>query len=527
MRRALAGGLLVAACVQLYLGLRPGLDQAPAPPTAPRPSTPAPRRLRSAPPVMDAVGSAPAAATPSPPERSEAPAETRFKVLSDTGEPLAGARVAVFELHGGLRARRTPQIELTTDAFGVARAEQPRSSDWHAEVSLPGFVPAQTPRVLPGSELVTRLARGAEVTLYVRERDGRPSSGPKTVRVLQAVESGWLASVSTAQADGEIVTAVVPVSGKGVIEIAVDAGAGGYVLWRREPWGADAIADTVQLTQGVEFSGFVLDAISGAPLANARVRIASPAATTDAAGAFRLIVNYPLERLTPSARIYADHSDYAPASLPVGGVDPRNVVFSLEAGAKTRIDVTGLGPAETASVIATFWDKKMPYRRVAASRLPDGSFEAHGLSQGRQYYGTVDAPGCAPAPFTFAVGNPCTPSLTVAVRRLVRVRGRVMRAGGGPVAGARCELNLVDSTLVAADGTFKVPGATPKFSVPHEWSVGPAWTTDASGAFQLEAPPGSHHLRVFSNGPDRDFVSVAFTVAESDEPVDVGTLTVR
>lgn len=253
----------------------------------------------------------------------------------------------------------------------------------------------------------------------------------------------------------------------------------------------------VQLSCGAALEGRVTDDL-GAPVAHARIELTSErgghvllaSATTDEEGRFAL------------ADLEPGDVDVAVRAPSYATSDLRRSV-ELSAGATARLDLElSRGAVATGRVVDAETELPVAGARVeqrwGASSVrtgADGRYELRGIDASASSVLAVEAVGYAATEERLPAGVDGQYELDFALRRGVRVHGRVVGAAGEPVAGA--SVTLVGAELApelqrlawrpvatAADGSFAIEDA--RVDLPHVLRV--VARGHAGGLWDLPSP---------------------------------------
>ncbi len=416
-------------------GARPVAADLPAAPLAPLPDARAGERTAA--PVAAAIGDAP---------REPGPTELWGLVVeAGTRRPIEGADVELlhcdadefWNLDLAYGERVASLARRRTGADGRFRFDVARARAHRLAVRAIGFAPAVALQCTGGSDVVVELARGASVSGVVRSA-GKPVADA-TVRL--AVR-GVTVELALARTDHD-----------GAFRCADVAPANAFVQVRandlQEHWREiDIAAGTsqhleIELEAGRTLRGRVVDAGTGAPIADARVSDSwtmRRVVRTDADGRFALLGL----RDDSFVMCHVEARGYATAGRNVGGALDRPAEFRLVRGGDVAGRIVDEHAAPLANAYAAVCTEivEAPGMRgadwIAATVAADGRFVAVGLRPAQHYWLYVRAAGFGTRVYALARALGSGERLDVGdvvLRAAGGVEGRVVDDAGAGMPG--------------------------------------------------------------------------------------------
>jgi len=347
-----------------------------------------------------------AGAPPIDPER-----DLRGIVVATDGEPIAGAALTVLlaadrQAPDGLAPEAEPaRATARTEEDGRFRFRLEPAETYDLDVEASGRAHLRRPSLYAGEELRIVLPRAAAIVGRVREAgSGAPLAGVEVVASAGIVQSpGALRPRARSAADGSYRLDALAAD-----VFQVGAAVAGHVHGSRSALrvgeGEELCVD-FELERGIGLHGRVTDGTTHAPIAGARVELASQpgGALTDADG------RYELRGLTADANLVRVQAEgYGRFDLELGDLGPqdREQDFFLLRGRRARgrlVDRSG-APVVHASISA--WadrpgDAERPNDLGHARSDEDGRFELADLRADLRHSLFVRAAGHASALFDF------------------------------------------------------------------------------------------------------------------------------
>ena len=423
-------------------------------------------------------------------------ASLRGRVLTETGEPLANARVELREhapVWTALPARATteeaPPVALATSARdGSWQAEVEGGHAWDLAVRASGLALRRVPAVVEGEDVEVRLARAATLVLECRDARDAPCPGARIEVLLAGSAQAFL--VGRTDRDGRWRSDEVPPGAWALLAHAADGAAEACV--QVAVVAGAVLEQRVTFADGVTLQGTVRSADDGRPIAGAEISIAPdepPLAVTGTDGCFRLAgLNF--ERGAWDVRAAAP--GFAPASR---RVDACAASLDVELDTGWRLVGRALEPdgRGLAGARVTVWGKRETGTELAwdvreTRSGADGAFELECLAADLDYAVLLRAPGRG-AELRAAPRGERRERVAVAPVVLapgLEVSGAVRRADGSAIADAKV---LVEPVADVVEGAPTATTTTIVIGRGSPTGAGPAVPLDLSalGARQSRA----------------------------------------
>lgn len=508
---ALRAAVVLLALVLLGWWLQPLWNPPPTlPPLAPIQVADSEPSTTDGPPSTDVVTERIAVVLPTASaSAARGPEELWGRVVDDvTGAAVAGAEVVLehrdademtsLDLAHGERVETVGTTRTGNDggfAFRVRRACQHRLI-----VRAAGYAPLTATQCTGGSEFVLRLERAATLTGTVRSAAGRPLAD---VPVFAFVRGGTGQRATThSAADGSFTLANLPPR----VSYATAVPAGRCeTRWQQvelAPGGTSTLE--IVVPEGRTVRGTVLDAVTGAPIAGARIGTTwtlRHGVVTAADGTFALGGLGESEQLYVRADGYADQIDEVPNEP-----EPAPFEFRMQRGdtiVGRVVDTAGrgLGTAYVAAG-ARLWNAQRTLSDTlwcAAKVEADGRFRIDRLprefGKPRAWQLLVRAPGHGTRVLAMPVERFVDGRLDVGELRLAEqglLEGRVVDGEGKPLADVEIDLRGTPDQALEL-----VPEATEFAAVYHFQSRSTRTAQDgsfriaglAAGSYQVTAQP--------------------------------------
>ncbi len=487
LKAAAALVLLGAAALPLWVLVGSGPTRPPSPPgdspatAAASPSSDFSSDSSSVPvrvalaPVDEAADSG--AARPPEPEPPAAGPRLAGRVLAPDGTPVRGALLLAYApdrssltFVAAAPDTRAPIARAVTDEEGTFElALQDPSSTVDVLVRAAGFAEAWRLRRSPGETLRVELSPPARLLLTVRDPDGAPIEGARVrlMRWFPEEAESRRATIAESDAAGRVVF-----EGLEAARWSLDVVAAGFEpkTLALEPSAGATMERGITLGRGLIWSGRVLDAATGRPLAGVAVSSApkrrsrgympTPEAlgegflicdrtVTDAEGRYRVRAPY-----SESAMLVFRLAGRVPArlSIPSGadGTLPDVRLLAPDKMVGRVVDAAGVGVTDAVVSLVQRSPHLLPARVTWTRTGGDGRFEIRGVVAAPGGWVLVTHSEQPPGAF----GVPWMPD-RIAERDLGdlvlpaagRLVGRVVDASGLPLAGV-----LVVAAPLAADG---------------------------------------------------------------------------
>jgi RNA polymerase sigma factor (sigma-70 family) len=525
--------LLVLVCVAGMLWWSGGMPPMGPPREAPSPAAPPPAVATMAPGPAVTAGEAAqrvevaTVAAIGDAAREPAPTELWGLVVDGTTQqPIAGAAIELlhrdadefWNLDVEYGQRTTVLARATSDRDGRFRFEVVRARPHRLAVQAGGYAPVTLHGRTGGSEVTVALARGATVSGLVR-CEGKPVAAAN-VSISVRGKSVELANGRT-DADGAFRFPDLPPA-----QVHVKVGSADFA----EKWTQLDIAPAqehrleLELQPGRALRGRVVDAVTGAGIADARVADSwtmKRAARTDADGRFVLAGL----RDGAYAACHVQAAGFATASRNVGLKLDDEVEFRLLRGGEVTGRIVDAGgaplPGVYAAVCASFEEAQgiQGSDWIPARIAADGRFLVVGLRTDQHYWLMVRAPGCGgrvhALPRVLGSGERIDVG-EVVLRAGGGIEGRVRDEAGAPLANREVSVTGINAdSLVwlepaaATDGTVPSAGGLRR----KQGHAGPtdvtqfrtrSATTDGKGRFRFRGlAAGSYTVSVRTPGSGR------------------------
>lgn len=406
----------------------------------------------------------------------------RGRVLDPHGRGLAGVSVYAAIDREGLP--HSVGVSTHTTADGAFAVVDLPAEPCTLKAYLRGFRAGALPLVGPAdAEVVVRLEPSATVTGRVLDARTREPVREFTLQVRAAGLRNDARGLTTADGRWQHTASALAPGAK----VEVDVRAAGYAPAHRTATAeveARPDACLVLLEPGAELAGVVLDAVSGEPIANAHVMLATPTrgagtpATTDAAGHFRLRDLTPGPLSVEVKKPGYPVAVHGPFEARVGGGAAVDVRLGRGATVRGRVvGFPGSGWSLWAYGIGTDADS------TDFGVGDDGSFTLRGLGRGRnQLYLGRSGDGSVSASWTLEVADQDLEALELrapAGDGSLHVTVRGVAAGVARLAlrtGATGSLSAGEHHRRFTDGQFTFP------SLPE----GPCTLTVVAGERRVE-----------------------------------------
>ena len=477
------------------------------------PSTERPHESQRHPPerARSGVGSTPAILDDPTPRREDqvspegGSARTRVRCVAVTGGAISGASIEIrqrtaFQWSDSLRV-----ATLTADSTGEAAVDLGRGGEYMARATADGFVPSSTISFTAGLDVRLKMSKAARVHLEFMDDEGRKVEASKFLAVVLRhggkVEALYDLEANTAGVDLE-----VPQEGNDPIVVYIVTPGYANAEWSRAPWGDVPVSDVVVLKPGIAVRGRVLDGETDLPVGKAAVHFSGSRVATETSdsGEFTLTFGGNIDALS-RVPMNVSCEGYAPLRTTVEPNNVSGVECRLARGESVVMKIANLSETTSrSSVRAELWLGIQGRARGTFASIDerDDLISLGHLAAGRLYCGVVHAAGCAVRPFALVAGVDGDREVTIVLVRACECRGRLKLDDAAPVGGRRCEVNLVESSLVFSESAQRLSG-TSATALWSSWRLSgisqedARWVTDSGGNCVLWLGAGTHCLRTF------------------------------